>query len=60
MDLDNGRVSFIRQKSEAEATFIRGIRPSPLRNYVVVLLKAQCVFFFIFEQSLFFITYRMM
>ena len=41
MDLESGRVTFIRQRNDAEATFIRGIRPSPCRNYVVVLLKAQ-------------------
>lgn len=44
LDLSSGRIAYLRPKGEkeTESTFIRGIRPSPSSNYVVVLLKEQC------------------
>ncbi|ELR13975.1 WD domain, G-beta repeat-containing protein [Acanthamoeba castellanii str. Neff] len=39
LDLHTGRLREIRKSSAAEATFIRGLRVSPLRQYFVLMLK---------------------
>lgn len=39
LDLHTGRLREIRKSNAAEATFIRGLRVSPLRQYFVLMLK---------------------
>lgn len=41
IDLGSGQVSELRKKNEPEPTFIRGIRLSPSKTYLIVLLKDQ-------------------
>lgn len=41
IDLGTGQVTEIRKKNEPEPTFIRGIRLSPSKTYLIVLLKDQ-------------------
>ena len=41
IDLGSGQVTEIRKKNEPEPTFIRGIRLSPSKSYLIVLLKDQ-------------------
>lgn len=41
IDLGTGQITEIRKKNEPEPTFIRGIRLSPSKTYLIVLLKDQ-------------------
>lgn len=41
VDLGTGQITEIRKKNEPEPTFIRGIRLSPSKTYLIVLLKDQ-------------------
>eukprot|EP01125_Pyxidicula_operculata_P000367 TRINITY_DN1040_c0_g4_i1.p1 TRINITY_DN1040_c0_g4~~TRINITY_DN1040_c0_g4_i1.p1 ORF type:complete len:1457 (-),score=346.27 TRINITY_DN1040_c0_g4_i1:66-4436(-) len=39
LNTETGRFKYIRQKNEAESTYIRGIRPSTRGKYCIILLK---------------------
>ena len=43
VDLNTGQVKELRKKNEPEDTFIRGIRLSATKQYMIVLLKDQYV-----------------